>query len=120
MATNKITQKDKYNAIIARLNGQETEIPTEDLIAFAQERIAQIDKKNANRKTEENTEKIENAQKVLAWMRENPEKKYLLSEIRKHFNLSSPQKTSPIVTHLVDNGLVARTTEKSTVYYTVI
>jgi len=117
---NKLTHKDYYNAIIARLNGQETEISDADLITFTNGRIAQIDKKNASRKAEPNTEKLENAQKVLEWMRTDAEKKYLLSEIRKHFGFTSPQKTTPIITYLVDEGLVTRITEKSTVYYKVV
>lgn len=120
---NRLTHKVYFNAIVDALNGKETEITREDMVAFLEGRIAQLEKKNAHRSTKPSATRVKleaNAQKVFAWMKEDAEKAYLLSEVRIHFEFASPQKTTPIMNYLVDAGLVVRYTEKSTVYYKLV
>lgn len=46
----KMTQRDYFNAIVATLNGEETNVSTEDMVTFVKGRIALLDKKSANKK----------------------------------------------------------------------
>lgn len=116
-----MTQKEMYNVIINALNGETVNVPTSDMIEFLNGRIAQIDKKNANRKTgltETQKENIELGKQVLEYMNTQPTKEWLISEIRKHFGLTS-QKLTPIMTSLVNDGKVEKIVEKRVNFYRV-
>lgn len=112
--TNKLTQKQLFNAIIAQLNGEVTEVSVTEMVEFCQGRIVQLEKKNATRKTgltETQKENLEFAKKFVAFMATQPEKEWLISEIRKEFGLSS-QRVTPIMTKLVEAGRVVKIVEK--------
>lgn len=63
--TNKITQKEYYNAIIARLNGDATDISDTDIISFVNGRIDLLNKKSASRKPTKTQEENENLKAVI-------------------------------------------------------
>lgn len=46
----KITNKDRYIAIVSLLTGAETEIPTEDLVEFCEKQIDALDRKSVKAK----------------------------------------------------------------------
>lgn len=46
----KFTNKDRYTAIIAALNGAETEIATDELVEFCQKQIDALDRKSVKAK----------------------------------------------------------------------
>ena len=46
----KITNKDRYTAIIATLTGAETEIATDELVEFCQKQIDALDRKSVKAK----------------------------------------------------------------------
>lgn len=120
--TNKLTQKQLFNAIVAQLNGEATEVTVAEMVEFCQGRIVQLEKKNATRKTgltETQKENQEWAEKFVAFMATQPEKAWLISEIRKEFGLSS-QKVTPIMTKLVEAGRVEKHTEKRVNTFTVV
>ena len=60
----KITNKDRYTAIIATLTGAETEIATDELVEFCQKQIDALDRKSikakekAAKKTRRNSAKV--------------------------------------------------------------
>lgn len=121
MTNNKMTQKEMYAQIVMALNGQETVATINEMIEFVNGRVAQIDKKNSNRKsglTETQKENLEIGKQILEFMKQDTEKAYLVSEIRKHFGLTS-QKITPILTKMVENNELEKITDKRVNFYKV-
>lgn len=117
----KMTQKDFYNAIIARLNGEAVQVSDADIIGFVNGRIAQIDKKNASRKvglTDTQKENQALGNEIVAFMAQTPNKEFLVSDLRKHFGVTS-QKITPIMGKLVEAGRVVKRTDKRVNFYQV-
>ena len=46
----KITNKDRFTAIIAALNGEETAVPTEDLLEFCQKQVDALERRSTKAK----------------------------------------------------------------------
>ena len=114
MADVKVTMKDKFNEVIKALNGEDTTIPTEELVTFIEGRIAQIEKKASSKKSAKNSEEnIALANIILEVLTNEPT---TVSELQnKDDRLAPPisnQKVSYILRTLVDEGKVVKTVEK--------
>ena len=110
---NKITQREYFNAIINFLNGNGTEISTEDMIKFCEGRITVLDNKSASRKPTKTQEENEVLKvKVLDVMTSDGQ---TVSEIMaKDAELSalSNQKVSALLKALVTDGKVIKGEDK--------
>lgn len=99
----KITNREMFNAVIelAQGNGRQ------DIVEWANGRIAQLDKKSANRKpAAEKAENIELANAIVDVL-ENATEKMSTTEIGSAVGISTSKATS-LLKGLVDNGKVVR------------
>lgn len=100
----KYTQRQFYTDVI---NGD----ITEQVIAYAKERLAKLDEKNEKRKTEPSANQLKNIQlgeDIVAFVTENGVQ--TTSEIATAFNVST-QKIAPITNALVKKGDLTETTK---------
>lgn len=100
----KYTQRDFLTDVI---NGN----ITEQVIAYAKERLAKLDEKNEKRKAETSANQLKNIQlgkDIVAFVTENGVQ--TTSEIAKEFDVST-QKIAPITNTLVKEGKLTETTK---------
>lgn len=119
--TNKRTQKDFYNAMVAYFNGDATEVTVAEMVDFCKGRIAVLDNKSASRKpTKTQKENEELKEKVLAVL---GSKGITVSEVMtKDADLGalSNQKVSALLKSLVNDGKVAREKDKKTTVFSLV
>ncbi len=107
--TRKATQRDMFNEVIALA----TQAGRDDIVEFAEERIAVLDKKNANRKpSKTQAENAELAEVVLANVTATPSTVSEIQARTPELAGFSTQKVSALVKILVDKGAVVKTTDK--------
>ena len=111
--TTKVTQRDFYNAIIALAKGEPCSFTPDEIVDFAEGRIAMLDKKSANRKPSKTAE----ANAELATVIEGvlTSEGATVSEIMaKDATLAglSNQKVSVVLRLMVADGKVVKTTDK--------
>ena len=107
--TRKATQRDMFNEVIALA----TQAGRDDIVEFAEERIAVLDKKNANRKpSKTQAENAELAEVVLTNVTTVPSTVSEIQARTPELAGFSTQKVSALVKILVDKGAVVKTTDK--------
>ena len=107
----KRTQRDYFNDIIALA----TEVGRDDLVDFAEGRIAMLDKKSANRKPSKTAEENEVLKGVILESLSATNEPITVSElIAKTSALAglSNQKVSAVLRLMVTDGSVVKTTDK--------
>lgn len=112
---NKMTQRDFFNAIIAKMNGEPTAVTNEQVVAFVNERISALDKKSANRKPTKAQTENEGVKAVILEVLGKAEKPLTVTEVLKadeRLADFTTQKISALMTLLVKDGEVAKTVEK--------
>ena len=110
---NKMTIVEKYDAIIAKVDG----VLTADEVAFLEERKALHAKKNGTRKpTAAQTTNEGIKEQILAFMESG--RAYTVTEIQKGVGLESNQKASALIRQLKESGAVARSEVKGKAYFT--
>ena len=117
----KITIAKQYENIIAKVEG----VLSAEEVKFLMERKALHEKKNASRKPT----KVQEANKVLAegvlaYMRDNPNRLYTVSDLMKsvpcfanYEGELTHSKANAIVKMLKDNGLIVRSEDKGKAYF---
>lgn len=127
MADKKMTLKDNFEVVKAMLAGTyKGEVTKEQAIAFIDNRMEQVAKKNASKSGEPTKaelakraeqEKVEN--EVLSVMAVDT--KYTVTDLLKMVSsVESTQKLTPRLSALVANGKVAKTEEKGRSYYSLV
>ena len=109
--TNKMTQRDYYNEIIALAKANERD----DLVEFAEGRIAILDKKKGSSKMTKTQEENVAIKAILAEVVGTFAEGATVSEILKSDDRLvdfSNQKVSALLRQLVDEGKVVKTTDK--------
>ena len=118
----KITQKEVYNAIIAKLNGEDTELTVEQMVEFVEGRIALLDKKSASKKPTKTQVANEGMKDtiitILTEMGTPVTASSILTDNRIESGTSLPKVVS-LLTSLVKEGKVVRTTDKRKAYFSV-
>lgn len=118
----KITQKEVYNAIIAKLNGEDTALTVEQMVEFVEGRIAQLDKKSANKKPSktqaENEVLKDTIVNILTELGSPVTASIVLADERIPSGTSLPKITS-MLTALVNDKVVVRTVDKRKAYFYV-
>ena len=119
----KITQKEYFNGIIAKLNGEDTDLTVEQMVEFVESRIAQLDKKSASKKPtakQENNEILKDTIVTILSELGNPvTASEILTDNRIESGTSLPKITS-MLTALVKDGKVVRTVDKRKAYFNVV
>lgn len=115
----KRTQRDFYNAIIAMVKGEATEVTPDEVVEFAEGRIKALDDKAANRKP---TKAQEEGKALKAEILEvlDTEKGMTVSEIMQTIETKgvSNQRITALLTQLYKAEEVVRTVDKKKAYYT--
>lgn len=116
--TNKMTQKDFYNEIIALAqdNGRE------DIVEFAKGRIEVLAKKSGNRKPTKTQEENESL-KVLVRNALVELGKATVTEVQKADEVLSElsnQKVSALLRQMIDAGEVVKETDKKKSYFSLV
>lgn len=115
----KRTQRDFYNAIIAMVKGEATEVTPDEIVEFAEGRIKALNDKSANRKP---TRAQEEGKALKAEILEvlDTEKGMTVSEIKETIETKgvSNQRVTALLTQLVKAEKVVRTADKKKAYYT--
>ena len=118
----KITQKEVYNAIIAKLNGEDTELTVEQMVEFVEGRIALLDKKSASKKPTKTQVANEGMKDtivtILTEMGTPVTASSILTDNRIESGTSLPKVVS-LLTSLVKEGKVVRTTDKRKAYFSI-
>lgn len=118
----KITQKEIYNAIIATLNGEDTDLTIEQMVEFVEGRIALLDKKSASKKPTKTQVANEGMKDtivtILTEMGTPITASSILTDNRIESGTSLPKVVS-LLTSLVKEGKVVRTTDKRKAYFSV-
>lgn len=118
----KTTMKEYYNAIIAKLNGEDTEISVEDMVTFIESRITQIDKKSANKKPSKKDEANEELKSTIVDILTELGTPVTASEVladNRIPNGTSLPKVTSMLTSLVKEQTVTRTVDKRKAYFSV-
>lgn len=116
--TNKPTKIDRFNQILPYIS------ENADLVAFIENEIELVRKKNAKRSDKPTTRQVENESLmsvIYDAMEQN--KKYTVSDLIAEIpdlNGLNTQRVTPIMTKMVNNVLVSRETVKGKSYYTKI
>ena len=112
--TNKMTQKDFYNEIIALAKANERE----DIVEFAEGRIAVLDRKASNKKPTKTQEENEVLKGVIlnTLTNEGVTVTELQSKSDELAALSN-QRVSALLRQLVTNGEVVKTVDKKKSYF---
>lgn len=119
--TKKVTKKDYFNAITAYLQGEDTTISVEDMLAFVEHEVELLSKKNATKKP--NTKNDGVKADILAVLATGD--KFTVTEIIKANPTfveqeMSTQKISAILKLLENDGKVVKTTDKKKSYYSIV
>ena len=114
--TNKMTQRDFYNEIVALAEANERE----DIVEFAKSRIAVLDKKSANKKPTKVQEENEVLKGVILDTLTN--EGMTVSELQSKnevFAGLSNQKMSALLRQMVAENKVAKTVDKKKSYFSL-
>jgi len=114
---NKRTQREYYNAMVKFFNGEQIDIPADEMVKFAEERIAALDKKSANRKPtkvqEANVALKEQIATVLTAEGQT------VTEILTALNIEglSNQKVASMLKQMTADGIAVKTADKKRTLY---
>ena len=114
--TNKMTQRDFFNEIIALAEANERE----DIVEFAKGRIAVLDKKSGNKKPTKTQEENEVLKGVILETLTN--EGVTVSELQSKnevLGTLSNQRVSAILRQMVADGKVAKTIEKKKSFFSL-
>ena len=114
--TNKMTQRDYFNEIIALAKANERE----DIVEFAKGRIAVLDKKSENKKptkTQEENEVIKGI--ILDTLSEEGVTVSELQSLNDNLSSLSNQRVSALLRQLKDEGKVIKTVDKKKSYFSL-
>ena len=118
MADTKMTQKDFFNEIIALAK----ENDREDIVEFAEGRIAQLAKKSSNRKNSAKNEENENLKAVIADVLADGGRKTVTEIMKANATLGelSNQKVSALLRQMIADGVADKVKDKkATLFFTV-
>ena len=131
MAKNEFTQKQMYEAVIAIANGEQTAIPTDKIIEFAEKKLTQLDAKTSKTDTKKSTEQREVMDKIVAVLC-NTDKPMKCGDITKAVNAAngtdySSSKINAMLRKLLPasdknpdgTGEVVRTEDKKDVFFSL-
>ena len=131
MAKNEFTQKQMYEAVIAIANGEQTAIPTDKIVEFAEKKLAQLDAKTSKTDTKKSTEQREVMDKIVAVLC-NTDKPMKCGDITKAVNAAngtdySSSKINAMLRKLLPasdknpdgTGEVVRTEDKKDVFFSL-
>lgn len=131
MAKNEFTQKQMYEAVIAIANGEQTAIPTDKIVEFAEKKLAQLDAKTSKTDTKKSTEQREVMDKIVAVLC-NTDKPMKCGDITKAVNVAngtdySSSKINAMLRKLLPasdknpdgTGEVVRTEDKKDVFFSL-
>ena len=114
--TNKMTQRDFYNEIIALAEANERE----DIVEFAKGRIAVLDKKSGNKKptkTQEENAVLKNV--ILNTLTNEGVTVTDLQNKNEELSVLSNQRVSAILRQMVLDGKVVKVVEKKKAYFSL-
>ena len=117
--TNKMTQRDFYNEIIALAKDNDRN----DIVEFAEGRIAVLDKKSANKKPTKTQEENEVLKDTIVEVLAQFENGATVSEVLvadDAFKGLSNQKVSALLKQLVDEKRVVKSTDKKKSIFSVV
>ena len=117
---NKIKVADKFDGVIALLNGEPTEMSVADAVAFITERKAMHTKKSAGeRKPTAKQVENEGIKAQIVEVLSASESPMSVADIMASVGIDSNQRVTALLTQLVDkgNGPVVRTEVKGKAYY---
>lgn len=118
--TNKMTQRDYFNEIIALAKGEATKVTADDIIAFAEGRIEALNKKSANKKPTKTQEANEALKVAVLEALEGQDNPLSVSEVIKASEALeglSTQKVSPLLKALEADGKVVKSADKRRTVY---
>ena len=122
----KMTQKDFFKAIIVKLggtvDGEVKDISNEDIVEFAEGRIAQLAKKSSSRKNSAKNEENENLKAVIADVLADGGRKTVTEIMKANATLSelSNQKVSALLRQMKEDGVVDKVKDKkATLFFAV-
>lgn len=131
MAKNEFTQKQMYEAVIAIANGEQTAIPTDKIIEFAEKKLTQLDAKTSKTDTKKSTEQREVMDEIVAVLC-NTDKPMKCGDITKAVNAAngtdySSSKINAMLRKLLPasdknpdgTGEVVRTEDKKDVFFSL-
>ena len=115
---NKIKVADKFDGVIALLNGEPTEMSVEDAVAFITERKALHTKKSTGeRKPTANQIANEGTKAQIVEVLTNAELPMSVGEIAEAIGIDSNQKVTSLLTQLRNDDVIVRTEVKGKAYY---
>ena len=123
MAKEKMTLKDNFEVVKAMLAGTyKGEVTKEQAIAFIDNRMEQVAKKNSTKSGEPTKAQKEKMAEYTAIENEVlsvmvADTKYTVSDLVKLTSVESTQRLTPRLTALVENCKVAKTEDKGRSYY---
>jgi len=116
MANSKMTQKDYFNAIIAlaQENGRD------DIVTFAEGRIAQLEKKAGSKKLTKAQAENEGIKDTIRAALDSADKAVTVTELQgldEALGTLSNQRVSALLRQMVESGEVVKTVEKKKSYF---
>ena len=118
----KATKREIFNAIKARLNGEETSFTPDEMIAAMDHELELLDKKSANKKMTKTQEENVTLREVVFDTLKASKVPMTVSEVIKAnatLNGLSTQRVSPMLKSLEKDGRVAKTADKKRTVYSV-
>ena len=131
MAETKYTQKQMFEAVIAMASGENTVVPMDEVIKFAEKKLTQLANKSASgsaKKDEEQEAFFEVIRDILAECNHalGMQCGAIAKDTRaatfewKDGKETSPQRVSAMLKKLVDKGDVVKTTDKKVTYFRLV
>ena len=117
----KRTQKEKFGMVISALKGEATEMSTEEMIDFLNERVEALDKKSASKKPTKVQEENEILKAKIVEVLTGA-KPMTVSDILKAdeaFADLSNQKVTALARQLVEAGTIVKTTDKKKSFFSI-
>ena len=115
---NKIKVADKFDGVIALLNGEPTEMTIEDAVAFITERKAMHTKKSTGeRKPTAKQVENEGIKAQIVEVLTNAELPMSVADIMEGVGIDSNQRVTALLTQLAKADVVVRTEVKGKAYY---
>lgn len=115
---NKIKVADKYDGVVALLNGEPTEMTIEDAVAFITERKALHTKKsNGERKPTKTQVENEGIKAQIVEVLTNAELPMSVGDVAEAVGIDSNQKVTSLLTQLRNDKIIVRTEVKGKAYY---
>lgn len=114
----KLTERELYKAILSVLACDESEVDTDELIAFVEKKINLLDKKKVAKQTKNADEVAELTDEILTILAG-----VAMASTSEIGNAMTPkrstQKISPILNALAENGELTVTVDKRTKFYSL-